>query len=291
MKAAAPQAPVSGPEKTLKNRKTAGPGHSMALVRGPGKGSALFQQLMSARAAQKNDTAGKNAASRLISETEGLKGSTAAVRLPKISQQPAAIGRIRLELPAGGIAATVAAEQEKQDIIRKPARAKTPVVHALAGQLPVQLESSPKALGPAKEQKRAVPEPSKAAVVDARTAASRAEPLIRILDLRRTDKPRASFETADSRRGEAPAPSSRDPAAGIALKPGAARENFVETLPRPVPAAAAGGADAAGKAARDGGLRARPREQPRPEGRRRRDQAGAETGVPRKCSHPHECCR
>ena len=203
----------------------------MALERGPAKGSALFQQLMSARGP------GKSAAARLIPEAEGLKGSPSVASLLKIPQQSAAHARIPGELPVSAIVSSAVPEREKLETARKPARPKTLSVHVPAGQVLGQLESQPRALGSGKEQKRDSPELSKAPLIEARTPVSRAEPVIRILDLRRTDKPRASSETADARKGEAPASSSKDPAAGMTLKPGAAREIFVETLPKPVPAA------------------------------------------------------
>jgi flagellar hook-length control protein FliK len=243
VKAAAPQAPVIGSGKTAKNRKTPGLGHSTALERAPGKGTVLFQKLMSAR------TAAKNAAALPGPEAEGLKAPLLLAALLKGSPTAPAGVRRPAELPVSGILSAAAPAQEKPETApaqekleaaRKGAHPKTHAVNIPVGQVAVQAETHQKTQGFGKEQKRDTGEPSKAPVIEARLPAARAEPLIRILDLRRADKPRAAAETADARR-VIPASADKDPAAGITLKLGATRETFVETVPKPVPAAGSSG--------------------------------------------------
>lgn len=244
MKAAAPQAPVIRSGKTAKNRKTPGLGHSTALERATGKGSILFQKLMSAR------TAAKNAGARPGPEAEGLKAPLLLAALPKGSPSLPAGVRRPAELPVSGILSAAAPAQEKPETApaqeklekeRKGAHPKTHAVNIPVGQAAGQAETRQTIQGSGKEQKRDTGEPSKAPVTEARMPAARAEPIIRILDLRRAEKPRAASETADTRRVETHASADRDPAAGITSRPGATRETFVETLPKPVPAAISNG--------------------------------------------------
>ena len=243
MKAAAPKAPVISSAKTAKNGKTPGLGHSTALQRAAGKGSVLFQKLMSARAAAKNAGAlpGPDAdglkAPQLVAAL--LKGSpTAPAGVPRPAELPV-IGILSKAAPAQEKPET-APEQEKLETTRKGAHPKTHAVNIPVGQVAVQAEPHQRTQGFGKEQKRDTGEPSKAPVIEARIPAARAEPLIRILDLRRADKPRAASETADVRR-VIPASADKDPAAGMTLRPGATRETFVETLPKPVPPAVSNG--------------------------------------------------
>jgi flagellar hook-length control protein FliK len=238
VKAEAPQAPVVGSEKVAKkgqNRKTPGPGHSAARGRGLDKGSVLFQHLLSARAA------GKNTVARLIPETEGLKGSPALAGLLKVPQG----ARIPVELPLGSIVSEAAGKQEKEDAAHKAARPKTTVVHLPTGQVPGQAEAHLKAPGSGKEKKPDTSELSKDPVTEARTQASRAEPLIRVVDLRRVDKARGSSATADpqkdAQKPESPASPGKDASTVITVKPGATREAFAETPPKPVAPASANG--------------------------------------------------
>jgi len=279
VKAAAPQAPVIGSGKTAKNRKTPGLGHSTALERAPRKGTLLFQKLMSARTAAKNagarpgpEAEGLKAPLLLAALRKGSPTALAGGRRP--AELPvsgilsaAAPAQEKPETapaqgkpetgPAQGKPETAPAQgkpeaatakgkpeaapaQEKLEAARKGAHPKTHAVNIPVGQVAVQSETHQKTQGFGKLQKRDTGEPSKAPVIEARLPAARAEPLIRILDLRRADKPRAAAETADASK-VIPASADKDPPAGITLKLGATRETFVETVPKPVPAAVSSG--------------------------------------------------
>lgn len=239
MKAAAPQAPVPESGKTVKAGKTSGLKHFLALGRGLHKGSASFQLLMNARAAE------KSAVPLPLPAGEGVKETQQGADALKIPRQSAAHARVPAGLPVSGTvakAAEEAEEKEKTETAPKPVRLKppglrVPAVLVAVGQVSGQPVSPQKAPGPGKEQKPDTPGLSKAPVPEARAMTSGTEPLIRILDLRRSEKPRVSFETGEPRKGETPAQPGRDPAAGVAPKLGAGRETFVDTLPRPVPPA------------------------------------------------------
>lgn len=236
MKSEAPQAPVSGSEKaaTTKNRKTPGAGRSSALVRGPSKGSVIFQQLMAARAAARNVSA------PLAAESEGLKGAQTLA-----AQLKAPHGRMRFiaELLDIRTLPSAAAEQEKPDAAHKAAKAKA---HAVALSLVQaaahaagQGDAHQKTLAAGKEKKPDTNDLSKAPVIEARAPASHAEPMIRILDLRRADKPRHSSDAAaEPLKLEASSTSPKDPASALSPRT-AVRETFTETLPKPAPAAGA----------------------------------------------------
>jgi flagellar hook-length control protein FliK len=232
VKSEAPQAPVSGSEKTAttKNRKTPVAGRSSALVRGPSKGSVLFQQLMSARAAA------RNAGATPVVESEGLKGAPSLAAQLKVPQGHTRFIAERLD---AGIMPGAAVEQEKPDTAHKTARAKTsaPLSLVQAGVIAAgQIEAHQKTPAAGKEKKPEATELSKAPVLEARATASLTEPMIRILDLRRADKPRHSSEAADTLKIEGSSTSSKDPAAALPPRP-VMRETFTEMLPKPAPAA------------------------------------------------------
>jgi flagellar hook-length control protein FliK len=238
VKAEAPQAPVS---QNAKNRKSPGTSHSAALVRGPAKGSALFQQLMSARASRMNGAgyvAEKNAGAQLVPQSDGLKGEHSLAALLKALRAGAPSQKLPEIIPGAQNAAEAMTEKDKLDAARKAAHAKAVAAGIEAQQAAAHPDATQKSAVSAKEQKRDSGEPGKAPTVEARPAASRAEPLIRIVDLRRAEKPHPGADTALSRTADQ-ASSDRDPSTPVSLRLGASREPFVETLSKPASAAGA----------------------------------------------------
>jgi hypothetical protein len=223
VKTAAPQAPVS---KTSKNGKAPGTSHSAALARGMSKGSALFQQLMSARAAL------KAAGAQAIPRSEGLKGQLVAALLKGTTN---AAERKPVGVQPGEEMA--AASRDKLDTAKKAAQAKALAAVMHAGQFPAHADT--RQLNPlsGKEQKHDTGEPGKAEVGEVKAVAHRAEPQIRILDLRRAEKPRSSAETLASRTTDRASSSDRDAATPVALRLGAARDTATDTLAKPAPVA------------------------------------------------------
>ncbi len=235
MYSAAPRAPVS---QEGKNRKAHGTSHSEALARGPSKGSDLFQRLMAARAARMNYAAhaDKKAGVRPGPKSEGLKGENLLAALLRTSRPGAPKMKSPEILAVGDAAADTATAKDKLDLARKTARAKSLAEAARAGHVAVHLEARPMTGNAGKELKRDSGEPAKAPAIEPRAAASRASSLVRIVDLRRVERPQASAETVARTAGGSPA-SDKDAAASVALRFGAPREPFVETLPRPAPSA------------------------------------------------------
>jgi len=229
VKAAAPQAPVSA---NAKNRKTPGTSHSEALGRGLSKGSALFLQLMSARAAAKH--AAGLTATRLAAQSEGLKGPASLAALLKLHLPVVPTPKLPEILPGTQGAEEVAAK-ERLDAARKASRTKSAALDIHAAQLAANTHQKAPAAG--KEQKQEAAQPQKAPLGEVKAVASRPEPLIRILDLRHAEKPHASTDAVFSTAERAPG-SDKDASSPITLRLGAAREPFVETLPKPAPAAA-----------------------------------------------------
>ena len=226
MDAAAPQAPVS---RNAKNRKTPGTSHSEALGHGPSKGSALFQQLMSARAAM------KNAGAQLLLKSEGLKGEQLLAALLQYPRQGIPNSNLHELLPGAESAAVAAAANDKLESARKAARARS---LAAVAQVAANMDAQQRPAVNGKEQKQDPGDAAKAPVVDARAVASRAGPLIRILDLRRAEKSQASAEAAVSPAAGSSPSSDKDSSTPVTLRLGAAREPFVETLSKPAPVSA-----------------------------------------------------
>jgi len=234
--AAAPQAPVA---ESGKNRKPRHGGKPAGLERGPGKGSAAFQQLLAARAAR---TAAALAAGRaheaegsIAAEAAGLKKALLALLKRQSAAHP--LPGAAPEGESGSVAG-----KAHEDSAKKSAHAK-----ALAGQAAAVLaafgraEAQPGAGSAAaltKERKGAAAELDKAPVGESRPAAHRAEPPVRIVDLRRHEKPAASVDTVADRKTEQSPAADRDPSGGI-TRFGPSRETFVETAARPAPAPAA----------------------------------------------------
>ncbi|MGO9310685.1 MAG: flagellar hook-length control protein FliK [Spirochaetia bacterium] len=220
---AAPQAPVS---QDGKNRKTPGTSHSAALERGPNKGSALFQQLMDARAAPRFSGA------KSAPKAEGLKGEYLLAALLKASLSRAPKGKLPAFLPVDGDAGAVSA-QDKREMARKAARAKMLAETSRAGQVALLLEARHVTGSTGKEPKEGRGEPAKAPLIEARAAASRAAPLVRIVDLRHAEKPHAAAENAARPAGVFFA-TDRDAATPVALRLGTERAPFADNLPKPV---------------------------------------------------------
>jgi len=232
---AAPQAPVF---ETGKNRKSRSVGKPAALERGLGKGSTAFQQLLAARAARMAaaSAAGRSreAEGSLAAEAAGLKKALLALLKGQAGAHP---------LPAAaaeGEPGTVAGKAHEDS--KKATHAKALAGHALAllaafGRTEAQ-PSAGSAAASLKERKGTSAELDKAPLADIRPPAHRAEPLVRIVDLRRHEKPAASLEAAADRKTEPSAAADRDPSGGI-TRFGPSRETFVETAARPAPAAPA----------------------------------------------------
>ena len=223
MKTAAPEAPVS---TNAKNRKASGAPHSAALERGAGKGSALFQQLMSARAAA------KNAGAQQVPVAEGLKDAQLLAALLKASRGASA-QKLSGVKPAEALSADAAAMLDKQDAARKSARAKSlpAVVHP--GQAAAHPDAQKNQVS-GKEPKGDAGETSKAPVGDVKAVAVR-EPLIRVLDLRRPEKQHASADTASVRTADQAGSSGKDAPPPVTLRLG---PPVLDTLAKPAPAAA-----------------------------------------------------
>lgn len=228
MKTAAPEAPVS---KSPKSRKMPGTSHSAALGRGSEKGSLLFQQLMSARAAA------KKAGAQPVPASEGLKDGQLLAALLKASRGGVLSQKLSGVQPAEAGAADAAAGQDKQDAARKAAHAKSLAVVVHTGQAAVHPDALKNVVS-GKELKRDAGEQSKAPVGDAKAVAHRAEPLIRIVDLRRPEKPHASTDSAAVRGADRFASSDKGASAPVTLQLGSAHDAALETLAKPAPAAA-----------------------------------------------------
>ena len=224
MKAEAPQAPVS---PSTKNRKASGTPHSAALERGPNKGSALFRELMKARTALMNGAG-------LGAEKSSVMGEKLLAALLKVPRH----GPLDLKLPgiptgdpglveAGG-------QKDKLETARKGARVKTIFTATHTGQVHSQPGLQQKSVDAGKEQKLDSGEPGKAPIGDTKAVASRAEPLIRIIDLRRAEKTGASTEAAAARTAEQLSAFDKDAGVRVALRPGSARDPALEALPKPV---------------------------------------------------------
>jgi flagellar hook-length control protein FliK len=235
VKTAAPQAPVS---KTSKNGKLPGTLHSAALGRGMSKGSALFQQLMSARAALMNGAgyvAGKAAGAQSIPKSEGLKGQLVAALLKGTRTNAPDRTLVGIQ-PSEPRAA--ASSKDKLDAAKKAAQAKTLTAVMHAGQFPAHPDVRQSNAISGKEQKHDTGDPGKAQVGEVKAVAHRAEPLIRILDLRRAEKPHSSSETLASRTTDRPSSSDKDASTPVALRLGAARDPATDTLAKPAPVSA-----------------------------------------------------
>ncbi len=233
MNTAAPQAPVS---ETGKNRKTRGGGKPAVLARGPTKGSAAFQQLLSARAARMAaaSAAGKSlqADANPAAEAAGLKKALLALLKGPAGAHPFP------GTAAEGEPGTAAGKAHEDS--RKAAHAKSLSGHAvvlLAALGRAEAQPGAGSVSP-KERKGTSAEADKAPTAEVRSPAHRAEPLVRIVDLRRHEKPAVSLEGISDRKTELSAPGDRDPSGGI-TRFGPSRETFVETAARPAPAPAA----------------------------------------------------
>jgi flagellar hook-length control protein FliK len=236
VKAEAPQAPVS---QISKNKKTPGTSHSAALGRGPAKGSAFFQQLMSARAS-KMTGAGKADGALLVLQAEGLKGELSLSALLKALRAGAQNQKLPGLIPGAAEAADAVTEKDKLDAARKAARAKSAALGIEVQQAAARADGAQRPAVSLKEQKKESAEPSKAQAVEPRPTGSRAEPLIRIVDLRRAEKPHPASEAVLSRTADQ-ASSDKDQATPVTLRLGASREPFAETLSKPAPATGTSG--------------------------------------------------
>jgi len=232
VKAAAPPAPVSSSVKSAKNRKVPGHGRPAALGRGPAKGSVLFQQLMSARAAGKNDLA------RLAAAAQGLKAAPSAAVALKIPRQAAPQGHPHGDVPVI-VSAAALTDKDKPDAERKAARSKATGQHIVDAHLAVHPDSHAMQHVPFKEKKPDTNELSKAPVAEAKAPASHALPVVRVLDLRHGEKVRVSTEATDARKVEGAASSGKDPAAALTVRVGPTADTFTEALPKAAPVAQA----------------------------------------------------
>jgi flagellar hook-length control protein FliK len=196
---------------------------------------------MSARTSRINGAgyaADKNAGAQLHSRSLGLKAEhSLAARLKSL--HPGAPGQKLPDIPPGAEdAADAGTSKDKLEAARKAARAKALAAAIHSVQVAAHHDAQQKTTAAGKEQKRDAGEPGKAPSIEARAANSRAEPLIRIVDLRRAEKPHASAESSVSGTSRSSPFSDKDPSTPITLRLGAAREPFVETLPKQAPAAA-----------------------------------------------------
>ncbi len=230
MNTAAPQAPVS---QSSKNRKTSGISHSAALEHGPNKGSTAFQKLVSARVRLKNDTG------HIVEKNAGVeKGDHILAVLLKASRQGARNPNPPEILSDAKSIVEAGTAKDKLDWARKAARAKSLPTVTHAGQDAGNSEALQTAVAAGKELKRDSGEPAKAPVIDTGAAASRGEPLIRIVDLRRAEKSPASAEAAATGTAGRSPSSDKDPATPVALRLGAARDPATDTLAKPAPVSA-----------------------------------------------------
>jgi flagellar hook-length control protein FliK len=226
MKAEAPQAPVN---QETKNRKMSGTRHSAAREHGPGKYSALFQHLLSARAAVKNTGEG------LAPPSDGTKGEISLASLLRPSRAGSLGTKIPELLPAEKPAPDAKSAGDRADSARKAAHAKDLAALAHAGHIAAGAEGGQKPAVSAKESKQESAEQSKAPVMEAHATQQRAEPVIRIVDLRRAEKAHASPD-APARDANAPS-ADRDFTAPVTLRTAGMREGLGETVSRPAPAA------------------------------------------------------
>lgn len=229
MNAEAPPAPVAAAGK---NRKPHQGGTPAALGRGLSKGSAAFQQLLNARAARLAAlAAGAHAAQGgSAAEAAGLKKALAGLLKGRAAaHRPAA--------PEDGTTGTAAAKAH-EDASRKAAHAKAAAGQAAALAVLGRPEVQPGAQTAAKEPRTEPTDASKIPSAEARAAAHRAEPMTRIVDLRRPQKPAASADSStDGKAGPAVA-SDRDASGGIA-RAAAPRPGFLDAAPRAASAPAA----------------------------------------------------
>jgi flagellar hook-length control protein FliK len=225
--AEAPQAPVAA--TSGKNRKPHGVRASSALGKGLNKGSTAFQELLSARAAQKGSRSALAAAAATAGarEAAGLKALLAALLAD--SRTPA--GASAAAAKAGSHLPDSLAVVAQADHSRKPARGKT--LDQSVGQVLVGAHAAAHSPVPAgsKERKEASPEPAKAPAIDAKAATHKAEPLVRIVDLRQHSRDSAAAPTA---RGTELSSPDRSDAASLVTRP-PSREMPLDTSARPAP--------------------------------------------------------
>jgi hypothetical protein len=232
--AVAPKAPVAA-TGTAGGGTNSKPHHASlpsSLGRGVNKGSALFQQLLSARAALKGTAAlAALRASEATKEAAGLKAALVA-RLPKPAA-PAGLPQAAGAHAAGAHAAQIVASVAKAKANVEKKKSEVPDLRVVALHAGVPARASP--IVPGKEPKDGGAPGAKAPLVDAvKSVAHRAEPLIRVVDLRRHEK--APADSTSSRRQE-PVPSQdRDISAAVLTRP-ASHERFAEAPARPAPAA------------------------------------------------------
>jgi len=233
--AAAPQAPAAESGKNRKPRHAGKPG---ALEHGPSKGSAAFHELLAARAARMAaaSATGRSheAEGSLAAEAAGLKKALLALLKGQAGAHPVPGAAAEGE---PGTAAGKAHEDSK-----KAAHAKTLAGHAVAmlaafGRAEAQ-PGAGSAAASVKERKGTSAELDKAPSAEVRPPAHRAEPLVRIVDLRRHERTAVSRDVAVDRKTEPSTAADRDPSGGI-TRFGPSRETFVETAARPSPAPAA----------------------------------------------------
>jgi flagellar hook-length control protein FliK len=225
--AEAPQAPVAA--VSGKNRKPHGAGTSTALGKGLNKGSTAFQELLSARAAQKGGRAVLTAAvaNADAREAAGIKALLAALLVDSRTAAGAAAASAKAGVHVSDTPAVVA----EADHSRKSARGKS--LDQSVGQVLVNAHAAVHSQAPvvSKEQKEVSPEPAKAPAIDAKSTTHKAEPLVRIVDLRQHAKDSAA---APSARGTEPASADRSDAASLVTRP-PSREMPLDASARPAP--------------------------------------------------------
>ena len=249
MNPAAPQAPVAaGGKPAGKNSKAHHAGTPVALARGAAKGSAAFQQLLSARTARAASAAAARgglhaketldkAARAAGPESDSPESAGLKKALEDLLKHPATAHRPG-DLPEDS--AQLAASLKKHDDGkgRAAAKAAPAAVSTAAAQLVALAHADGQAVhrAPAKEAKTEPPETAKAPTVAAAGSAHRQEPTTRVIDLRR---PQKSADAAPDRKAEPAAaqPADRDPSGGLVRDAGP-RAPFADTSPRP-PAAPA----------------------------------------------------